>query len=183
MSLTVNLGFEPLAHELKAAHAALRNVGEQWLFGLVGPRYLAAETVKAIAFGISAMNPDEANFREAVSLLTSLVSLIAEVPEEIALQMALDQAQSGKGAKQHGKNFADGDEAVKPFAEQVVFRIEKIVGAGFCTGQAIKKTVEAMVKFDRGEKEACVNELLGAMVYLAAANLATDTANAKRQTL
>lgn len=72
---------------------------------------------------------------------------------------ALHQATSGKGRERH----ANG----KAFADQPMIEIAKMVGTGFTMGQAMKKTQEARGMHQRGETEAAVQELLGAMVYLA----------------
>lgn len=77
------------------------------------------------------------------------------------LNSALDQASCGKGNARH----AYGDE---PFEKQVICEIcrrlsnEKTAGALF---QAVKKIYES----GRLEKEAAINELYGAINYIAAA--------------
>ena len=74
---------------------------------------------------------------------------------------ALQQAQDGKGKERH----ANG----KPFLEQPIMVIGNLVGLGFHTGQAVKKTVEAHGMLNRGQHEAAHRELLGAINFLAAA--------------
>ena len=74
----------------------------------------------------------------------------------VVLQMAYQQAASGKGAERHGKDL--------PFTEQPLFRLMDLYGTGFALGQAGKKAQEAQ----RLEKDAAVRELLGAINYLAA---------------
>ena len=71
---------------------------------------------------------------------------------------ALEQAANGKGKDRHQKNN-------EPFEEQPICSIARRVGIGFPLGQAMKKIDEAA----RMEQEAAVNELLGAINYLAAA--------------
>ena len=74
------------------------------------------------------------------------------------LQDAWSQAAFGKGKDRHQKN----DE---PFEDQPICMFARRVGIGFPLGQAMKKIDEAA----RMEQEAAVNELLGAINYLAAA--------------
>lgn len=74
------------------------------------------------------------------------------------LNRAYDQAAIGKGSERHG---GDG----VPFHEQPMFSIMDLVGAGFATGQAMKKAQEAM----RLSPDRAVHELLGAINFLAGA--------------
>jgi hypothetical protein len=73
----------------------------------------------------------------------------------VALQMALNQAMLGKGKERHANN--------EPFENQIIMLIEKL-GVGFQLGQAIKKIVEST----RLDKNHAINELLGAINYIAA---------------
>lgn len=73
------------------------------------------------------------------------------------LDEAYDQAATGKGKERH----ANG----KPWDEQPIAEIGRMVGTGFNTGQAIKKLQES----SRMEGETAVRELLGAIVYAASA--------------
>lgn len=73
------------------------------------------------------------------------------------LNEAYDQAATGKGRERH----ANG----KPWDEQPIAEIGRMVGTGFNTGQAIKKLQES----SRMEGEIAVRELLGAIVYAASA--------------
>lgn len=79
------------------------------------------------------------------------------------LQLALDQAQSGKGKERH----ANG----RPFDRQPIMEIGRMVGLGYPTGQAKKKIQEAVGMSNRDEADRAVNELLGAIIYSAAAIL------------
>lgn len=79
------------------------------------------------------------------------------------LQLALDQAQAGKGKERH----ANG----RPFDRQPIMEIGRMVGLGYPTGQAKKKIQEAVGMSNRGEADRAVNELLGAIIYSAAAIL------------
>lgn len=78
------------------------------------------------------------------------------------LDLALDQVMEGKGAERHGNG--------KPFDRQPMLEIGRMVGPGFCFGQAMKKTQEA----SRMEPEAAKREILGAINYLAGAYLLLD---------
>lgn len=77
------------------------------------------------------------------------------------LNAALEQAAIGKGAARH----ADG----KPWKKQPIFSITARVGVGFPMGQAIKKVEEASGMLNRREIHAAQTEILGAIIYLAAA--------------
>jgi hypothetical protein len=88
----------------------------------------------------------------------SLQSILAE---------AYQQASQGKGRERHQR----GD---TPFLEQPIMTIGRVVGHGFQLGQVMKKTDEAAGMLDRGERQAARRELLGAIVYLAAAVLMID---------
>ena len=72
------------------------------------------------------------------------------------LDMALYEAQDGKGKSRHGNT--------KPFSEQVACTIVRQEGHGFARGQALKKIDEAKRLSNRG----AILELLGAINYLAA---------------
>jgi hypothetical protein len=189
MQLNVKPGYETLAEAFEQCVAVEFGgfSGVDPVHELCGPRYLAGLAIGALG------SKQGLRVEGAVNALANLVwlldatarnaaspryaaSMFASEREgwiNAAYQKALDQAQSGKGVQQHGKNFNDGSEAPKPFTEQAIFTITKMVGEGFCIGQTIKKISEAMVKFDRGEKDACVRELLGAMVYAASTLIKT----------
>lgn len=79
------------------------------------------------------------------------------------LKRAYAQAASGKGKERHAND--------KPFMEQPMMEIGRMVGVGFLTGQAIKKAQEAGGMLDRGSHESAKAELLGAINYLAGAYL------------
>jgi hypothetical protein len=78
---------------------------------------------------------------------------------ERVLSLALEQAAEGKGADRHGNG--------NPFDVQPMMEIGRMVGMGFCLGQAMKKAQEA----SRMDSEAAKRELLGAINYLAGAYL------------
>jgi len=77
------------------------------------------------------------------------------------LERAFDQAATGKGAERHADN--------KPFHQQPMQQIGDRRGVGFILGQADKKSEEAQGMANRGQVDAAVRELLGAIVYLAGA--------------
>lgn len=77
------------------------------------------------------------------------------------LNEALDQASHGKGKERH----ANG----RDFLDQPIMEIGRMVGVGYQTGQAMKKTQEAVGMLNRDQKDRAIAELLGAINYLAAA--------------
>jgi hypothetical protein len=77
------------------------------------------------------------------------------------LKLAYSQAAAGKGLERH----ANG----KPFMEQPIMEIGRMVGPGYQIGQAMKKGQESMGMLSRGQHERARAELLGAINYLAAA--------------
>ena len=82
-------------------------------------------------------------------------------PLRDALQEAYDQSARGKGVQRH----ANG----RDFDRQPIMEIGRMVGPGFQLGQAIKKMQEAAGMINRAEGGAAIRELLGAIVYAAAA--------------
>jgi hypothetical protein len=84
-------------------------------------------------------------------------------PLERVLNGAYAQAAFGKGKERHANE--------KPFLQQPLMEIVRSHGIGFATGQAAKKGQEAIGMISRGENDAAKKELLGAIVYLAAACL------------
>lgn len=77
------------------------------------------------------------------------------------LTSAYEQAAVGKGAERHANDL--------PFHEQPMQKIAARRGIGFILGQADKKSEEAQGMLGRGERDAAIRELLGAIVYLAGA--------------
>ena len=75
------------------------------------------------------------------------------------LATALEQAQNGKGNARH----QIGD---TPFVKQPICELGRLYGTDYNFGQAAKKAHETN---QLGSKEAKVAELLGSIVYLAAA--------------
>lgn len=81
------------------------------------------------------------------------------------LRRAHDQAAYGKGKERH----ANG----RPFVNQPMQDLIRLHGVGFATGQASKKSGEAL---GLPTKERQVAEILGAIVYLAGAVIAIESA-------
>ena len=73
------------------------------------------------------------------------------------LRRALAQAVEGKGKERHA--------ITENMLEQPIITIQGMVGTGFATGQAIKKLQES----SRLGKDAAIEEILGAIIYCAAA--------------
>lgn len=88
------------------------------------------------------------------------VTLYAPGYERLAgvLSLAFDQAAYGKGQRRHA---APGER----FEDQVILQGAERFGTGALLFQAFKKSEESQ----RLEPVAAVNELLGAIIYLAAA--------------
>lgn len=99
------------------------------------------------------------------------IFLQAEGYEDLALvlQRAFSQAAYGKGKERHAQG--------EPFAHQVMQDGARRFGVGALLFQAFKKSEESQrLPLDRG-----VNELLGAIVYLAGAVIARQRAEAGHQ--
>lgn len=80
------------------------------------------------------------------------------------LQMALDQASSGKGRERHSDD--------KPFLDQPIMEIARILnGTGGHAYQIMKKAQEANRMVGREQYNAAVAEYLGVINYAAAAIL------------
>lgn len=79
------------------------------------------------------------------------------------LQLALRQSSEGKGKDRHG---SDG----KPFDRQPIMEIARMTqGIDFHVGQVMKKAQEASTMVARGQHDRARAELLGVIVYAAAA--------------
>jgi len=94
---------------------------------------------------------------------------------EKILSEAYEQSASGKGHVRH----SDG----KPWEEQLINVIQGW-GLDYARGQAVKKIVESQIYFNKvGNTQGAVAELLGAIVYCAAAihNLRKEVRNEKER--
>lgn len=76
---------------------------------------------------------------------------------QTVLDDAFNQASAGKGKERHAND--------KAFTDQPLFHLMDDHGVGFATGQASKKAGESLGMDD----DKAYHELLGAIVYLAAA--------------
>ena len=76
------------------------------------------------------------------------------------LDAAYDQAANGKGKERHAND--------KPFTEQPIMEIARMVGPGYQLGQAMKKSAESFGMIQRGQPDRARAELLGAINCLAA---------------
>lgn len=93
---------------------------------------------------------------------------VIEVPEGYeplveTLNEAFRQAAFGKGSSRHAGGRA--------FLDQPIFTIAEEHGLGFLTGQAAKKLGEAHTILDLFGSQRAESEILGAIVYSAAAVL------------
>lgn len=82
------------------------------------------------------------------------------------LQRAYDQSARGKGKERHATGL--------PFNEQPIVRGAKDYGPGGPLFQVGKKSREAFGMLQRDQPDAAVRELLGAIVYAAAAIVAIE---------
>ena len=89
-------------------------------------------------------------------------------PLRRVLDAAYDQAANGKGKERHANN--------KPFTDQPIMEIARMVGPGYQLGQAMKKAQEAGGMIQRGQPDRARAELLGAINYLAACVLLIEEA-------
>ena len=80
------------------------------------------------------------------------------------LERSLNQAQNGKGNERHQVGETS-------FEQQPICELARLYGTGYNFGQAAKKAHETS---QLSTKEAKVNELLGAINYLAAAVLVIE---------
>lgn len=85
------------------------------------------------------------------------------------LHRAFDQAARGKGKERHAQG--------EPFDRQVMQDGARRFGVGALLFQAFKKSEESQ----RLEDQRGINELLGAIVYLAGAVIAREAAAEQRQ--
>ncbi len=82
-------------------------------------------------------------------------------PLQTILNEAYNQAAHGKGRERHAND--------RDFIDQPIMEIGRMCGPGFNTGQAMKKIQEAMGMLSRGQDDAAIRELLGAINYTASA--------------
>lgn len=82
-------------------------------------------------------------------------------PLYTALMDAFNQSAFGKGKERHADD--------RPFEDQLICTTTRDVGLGYPKGQAIKKIVESTKLRQLKGIDAEIHELLGAIVYVAAA--------------
>lgn len=82
------------------------------------------------------------------------------------LQKAYDQSAKGKGKERHAKD--------KPFDQQPIMEIARMVGVGGHSYQMCKKAQEATGMVDREHYDAAIAEFRGVIVYAAAAILLVE---------
>lgn len=93
-----------------------------------------------------------------------------QIPEDYeplfsVLMLAFKQAAYGKGKERHAND--------KPFTEQPILQIQRMLGDDGFAGHAfqiMKKVQEANTMVSRGKYGEAQRELLGAIVYAAAAH-------------
>ena len=104
----------------------------------------------------------------AAGLITKAEKKISDYIElRRVLEMAYDQAAKGKGYERH--SFEE------PFEDQKICEITRRVGMGYPLGQAIKKCIES----ERLTTREGVDELLGAINYIAAAVIVMQESECK----
>lgn len=81
-------------------------------------------------------------------------------------RQAFEQACYGKGKERHAND--------RPFVEQSICQITRDLGTAFPKGQAVKKILESKKLRTLRGVDAEIQELRGAMVYLAAAILVIE---------
>ncbi len=95
--------------------------------------------------------------------ITTCPSEALYAPLRKVLNLALDQAENGKGKERHAK-------AGEPFYRQKICEITRRTGLAFPVGQAIKKAEEIFAL----PTDAGMREILGAINYLAAAHIVME---------
>lgn len=83
---------------------------------------------------------------------------------KLILELAFDQAAAGKGRDRH----ATGPTGFRPWTQQPILEIGRMVGPGYAAGQVAKKVQEAVTMAGNNKFEAAQAEALGAIVYAAA---------------
>jgi glutamine amidotransferase-like uncharacterized protein len=91
-------------------------------------------------------------------------NVLSEIREEYqallsVLIEALEQAQDGKGKIRHQAHAAE------KFTDQVICEVGRRLGTGYNLGQAVKKIYES----EALDEQSAINELFGAINYIAAA--------------
>jgi len=118
-------------------------------------------------------HPELAPFMHHDVALTHESRVNGYMPLELVLAAAYHQASGGKGAERHAAN--------DDFTDQPIMTIGRLLkspdGEAY---QAIKKCREGLMMHRRGNSDACIRELLGAINYLAAVALLVAEERAAR---
>lgn len=105
-----------------------------------------------------------AQYVEAETSVTSDAVPNTHASLERVFALAVEQSQSGKGADRHGNG--------QSFDDQPIFTLNRPLGTNHgALFQVLKKTTESAKLASTGRVGMAKNELLGAMVYAAAAYL------------
>ena len=88
------------------------------------------------------------------------------------LLSAFDQSARGKGKERHAND--------KPFNEQPIMQIARMVGLGGHAYQVCKKAQEACGMHQRDQHEAAIAEFKGVIVYAAAAILLIEESMSRK---
>lgn len=109
-----------------------------------------------------------AQLGDGKSIVGDIISAVspAYVKLRSVLDKAYEQSAHGKGKERHAND--------KPFDRQPILEIGRMVGPGFALGQVMKKAQEASGMAGRSSFEAAQAELLGVIVYAAAAHILLD---------
>lgn len=111
-------------------------------------------------------------FVEAETATSSEAVTSTHASLERVFALAVEQSQSGKGADRHGNG--------QSFDDQPIFTLNRPLGTNHgALFQVLKKTTESAKLASTGRVDMAKNELLGAMVYAAAAYLMLEETEGK----
>lgn len=145
-------------------HGGGRVVGDQLLIlheDWQGPLPSPGERLKRSDFEAAPVLLSETSPLPPTPFTAEGYELLADV-----LVRAYEQSSAGKGKERHATGL--------PFHEQPIVRGAKDYGPGGPLFQVGKKSREAFGMIQRGQNDAAVRELLGAIVYAAAAIVALE---------
>lgn len=83
---------------------------------------------------------------------------------ERILKLAYEQSARGKGRERH----ATGPLGFRPWTQQPILEIGRMIGPGYHAGQVQKKVQEAITMYGSKNIHGALQECLGAIVYAAA---------------
>lgn len=119
--------------------------------------------VRSIAMPKAALDKMESALTAALQPPLLDMEVPGYEPLRRVLEEAYNQSARGKGRERHANE--------KPFLQQPIMEIGRMVGVGGHTYQINKKAQEATTMASRGQRGAAKAELLGVIVYAAAAYL------------